>query len=113
MIYRTYGSTGIKVSAIGFGGMRFHDQKDIETCVSLMHAAYDAGINFFDTAIGYGKSEELFGAALKQMLKTRDQRPFYISTKTNAGDEKQSGRTWRHRFAGWGFKPSIFIMYGV
>ena len=31
MIYRTYGSTGIKVSAVGFGGMRF-DEKNLDSC---------------------------------------------------------------------------------
>ena len=30
MIYHSYGSTGIQLSAIGFGGMRFLDQKDVE-----------------------------------------------------------------------------------
>ena len=30
MIYKKYGSTGIDVSVIGFGGMRFEDPNDIE-----------------------------------------------------------------------------------
>ena len=59
MLYNTYGSTGVKVSAIGFGGMRFPDQDDTDACASLVKAAYDAGVNYFDTASGYGKSEEL------------------------------------------------------
>ena len=70
MIYREYGSAGIEVSAIGFGGMRFVNQNNIEECASLVKAAYEAGINYFDTAPGYGKSEELFGAAFKEMKKT-------------------------------------------
>lgn len=86
MIYRKYGSTDIEVSAIGFGGMRFADQRDTDACASLVETAYDKGINYFDTATAYGKSEELFGIAFKQMLKTRDQKPFYVSTKTFKSD---------------------------
>ncbi len=85
MIYNEYGKTGIKVSAIGMGGMRFENQDDPEACASLMKAVYDAGINYFDTAIGYGKSEELFGLAIKEMQKTRKEKPFYIATKTGGG----------------------------
>jgi len=86
VIYREYGKTGIKVSAIGFGGMRFEDQQDTQACASLVKAAYDADINYFDTAPGYGKSEELFGAAFKEMKKTRAKKPFYVSTKTFAAE---------------------------
>ncbi|MBN1348973.1 aldo/keto reductase [candidate division KSB1 bacterium] len=82
MIYRSFGSTGKKVSAIGFGGMRFADQNDAEACAALITAAYQKGINYFDTAPGYGKSEELFGAAFKEMKKQRKQKPFYVATKT-------------------------------
>jgi predicted aldo/keto reductase-like oxidoreductase len=85
MIYKTHKSTGIELSALGFGGMRFGNPDDPETCAALVKAAYDAGINYFDTAIGYGKSEELFGVALKEMLKTRKEKPFYVSSKTFAG----------------------------
>ncbi len=86
MLYKAYGKTGIDVSVIGFGGMRFPDQSDTDGCASLVKYAYDRGITYFDTAPGYGKSEELFGHAFKQMLKTRAERPFYVATKTFAGD---------------------------
>jgi predicted aldo/keto reductase-like oxidoreductase len=84
MLYKTYGSTGIELSAIGFGGMRFAHPEDIETNASLVKAAYDAGINYFDTAPGYceDKSEQIIGTAVRQMLKTRSERPFYVSTKS-------------------------------
>ncbi len=82
MLYRKYGQTGIEVSAIGFGGMRFENQDDPEACASLVQAAYEAGITYFDTAPGYGKSEDLFGLAFKEMKKTRSQKPFYVATKT-------------------------------
>lgn len=89
MIYHTYGSTGIELSAIGFGGMRFTNQDDVDACASLLKTAYDAGINYFDTAPGYEKSEDLFGVALKEMNKTRDQKPFYVSTKSSKADPKE------------------------
>lgn len=84
MIYSEYGSTGYKVSAIGCGGMRFTDPQDIEANAELVKSAYDSGINYFDSAPGYcaDKSEEIFGTAIREMLKTRQERPFYISTKT-------------------------------
>jgi predicted aldo/keto reductase-like oxidoreductase len=84
MIYHTYGSTDAKVSAIGFGGMRFENRHDIDSCASLVKAAFDAGINYFDTAPSYtcGKSEEIFGIAFAEMKKIKGQRPFYVSTKS-------------------------------
>ncbi len=84
MIYNQYGSTGIDVSAIGFGGMRFNNPQDIDANAELVKAAYDADINYFDTAPLYcdDKSEPICGAALKEMLKTRNKKPFYVSTKS-------------------------------
>jgi predicted aldo/keto reductase-like oxidoreductase len=86
VIHKLYGATGIKVSAIGFGGMRFEDQDNTDQCAALVRYAYDQGINYFDTAPGYGKSEELLGVAFRTMLKERAQRPFYVSSKTFGGD---------------------------
>ena len=42
------------------------DQDDADS-ISAVHASLDAGINFFDTAEGYGagKSEDVLGEALK------------------------------------------------
>jgi len=83
LIYREYGKTGVKLSVIGFGGMRFENSEDIETNASLVQSAYKAGINYFDTAPLYGNSEDIFGAAFKEMKKHRAEKPFYVSTKTN------------------------------
>jgi uncharacterized protein len=82
MIYKEYGRTGVELSTIGFGGMRFDDQDDVDKCASLIYSIYYAGVNYFDTAPGYGKSEDLFGVAFKEMNKTRVEKPFYVSTKT-------------------------------
>lgn len=84
MIYRDYGSTGVQCSALGFGGMRFPKEFTPDDCAALVKAAYDAGITYFDTSVGYGRSEEVMGLAFKEMLKTRAQRPFTVATKTFA-----------------------------
>lgn len=96
MIYNKYGSTGISVSAIGFGGMRFDEKSNFDSCAALIKSAYDAGISYFDTAPGYPNSEEIFGIALKEMQKTRIQNPFYIATKsmkTNPADVRRDFET--------------------
>jgi hypothetical protein len=88
MIYRMYGSTGVEVSAIGFGGMRF-EEEDPDFRAELVKVAYDVGINYFDTAPGYGESEKIFGAAFKQMKKSYSQKPFYVSTKSMKGEPRE------------------------
>jgi voltage-dependent potassium channel beta subunit len=70
MEYRHLGRTGIKVSELSLGSwITFKNQVDVKAAVEIMSAAYDAGVNFFDNAEAYasGKSEEVMGAALKQM----------------------------------------------
>ena len=70
MEYRHLGKTGIRVSELSFGSwVTFHNQADVNAAVEMMSAAYDAGVNFFDNAEVYasGKSEEVMGAALKQL----------------------------------------------
>lgn len=86
MIYRKFGKTFCNISAIGFGGMRFED--DPEKSAKLIKRAYELGINYFDTAPKYGKSEDFFGIALQDMFKTKTQKPFYISTKTFGMDSE-------------------------
>ncbi len=89
MIYRNYGTTGISLSVIGFGGMRFENQDDLDSSAELVVQAYEKGINYFDTAPLYGKSEDIFGIALKEMKKNRKKKPFFISTKTSQEDPKE------------------------
>jgi len=87
LIYKNYGSTGKKLSVIGFGGMRFQDIDNREVCVEMLLEAAKLGINYFDTAAGYsdGKSEEVFGEAFK-VFRERSL-PFYVATKTFAATE--------------------------
>ena len=67
---RKLGKSNLEVSAIGLGcmGMSFSygPPKDKQEMTSLIHAAVDRGITFFDTAEVYGPflNEELVGEAL-------------------------------------------------
>jgi aryl-alcohol dehydrogenase-like predicted oxidoreductase len=70
MKQRDFGSTGVKVSEIGFGGWSIGERQwgspPVEESKAAMHAALEAGVTFFDTAQEYGggKSEEVFGEVL-------------------------------------------------
>ena len=67
---RKLGNSGLEVSALGLGcmGMSFSygPPKDTQEMTSLLRAAVERGITFFDTAEVYGPflNEELVGAAL-------------------------------------------------
>jgi len=82
MKYRHVGKAGIQVSELSLGSwITFHNQVGIEDTVSMMAAAYDAGVNFFDNAEAYarGKSEEIMGAAFKKLGWRRGS--YLVSTK--------------------------------
>ncbi len=55
MEYVRFGSTGIRVSPVCLGTMTFGKEADETTSFALMGRAFDAGINFFDTANIYNK----------------------------------------------------------
>ena len=66
MLYRTLGSSGLKVSAICLGTMMFGGPTSEADSIRIMHKAFDGGINFLDTANSYstGGSEVVVGKAL-------------------------------------------------
>ncbi len=72
---RKLGKSGLEVSAIGLGcmGMSFGygPPKDKQEMISLIRAAVERGVTFFDTAEIYGPftNEELVGEALAPMRK--------------------------------------------
>ena len=86
MQYVRYGTAGIKVSRLGFGCMTYGDPAwrewvlDEDASRPFFRAAWEAGINFFDTADMYsnGRSEEVVGRALKELAQ-RDE--VVIATK--------------------------------
>jgi aryl-alcohol dehydrogenase (NADP+) len=90
MQYVRLGRTGLEVSRLCLGCMSFGDPKagshewtlDEATSRPILTAAWDRGINFFDTANVYsaGTSEEIVGKVLKD-LAPRDQ--LVIATKVH------------------------------
>ena len=72
MKYRTLGRIGIEVSEVAFGGveigMPYANQKmpSESEAIRLLHEAVDQGVNFFDTARSYGRSELIMGKAFGQ-----------------------------------------------
>ncbi len=70
MNYRRMGRTGLKISEIALGAwVTFGDQIDEETASSLVHLAYEQGVNYFDNADVYakGQAEEVMGKAIKDL----------------------------------------------
>ncbi len=66
MEYRRMGRSGLKVSSICLGTMTFGHGTDEAEAKRIVDLAFDAGVNFFDTANSYGggESEILLGKAL-------------------------------------------------
>ena len=70
MKFRKLGRTGLNVSEIGFGawaiGGSWGPQSESDS-VGALNRALDLGVNFIDTAAGYGngKSEQIIASVLK------------------------------------------------
>ncbi len=66
MEYKSLGSSGLQVSAVGLGCNNFGMRIDKEKSAEVVGRALELGINFFDTADIYGgtQSEQFLGAAL-------------------------------------------------
>jgi aryl-alcohol dehydrogenase-like predicted oxidoreductase len=92
---RTLGSSGLEVSALGLGCMGMSTSygrvPDKQEMISLLRAAHDRGITFFDTAEVYGPftNEELVGEALSPV---RSQ--VVIATKFGFQLDPSGQRTW-------------------
>lgn len=76
MQYRTLGKTGLKVSAVGFGGIPIQ-RIDAADAGALLRYAAKQGINYIDTARGYTVSEQYIGEGIEGM---RDS--FVLATKS-------------------------------
>ncbi|GAB6093086.1 aldo/keto reductase [Furfurilactobacillus curtus] len=82
MKYRTLGKTGFKISDVSLGtwqlGGKWGAPFDEQDAQATLAAAYDAGVNFFDTADIYqeGLSEKAIGTFLKGKTDK-----VYVSTK--------------------------------
>lgn len=112
MQYSRLGKAGVRVSRLCFGAMTFgfkfrnigavgQDDANI-----MVKKAFDAGINFFDTAdvYSFGQSEEILGNSLKLLGLPRDK--FVIATKVRSplseeamggtGDFNNAGLSRKH-----------------
>ena len=79
MKYKIFGETGLEISALGFGCMRFpvvggnKTVIDEDLAIRMVRKAIDEGVNYFDTAYPYhaesfsvaGSSEPFLARALK------------------------------------------------
>jgi aryl-alcohol dehydrogenase-like predicted oxidoreductase len=84
--YRYIGQSGLRVSPVCLGTMTFGSMCDKKTSFAIMDKAYDAGINFFDTAEVYpvppraetvGITEEIVG----EWLQGKNRDSLIIATK--------------------------------
>ncbi|WP_156724991.1 aldo/keto reductase [Streptomyces apocyni] len=97
MKYTQLGRTGLKVSRLVLGTMNFGPQTDEADSHSIMDAALDAGINFFDTANVYGwgdnkgRTEEIIGSWFARGGERRDK--VVLATKMY-GNMGSDGAAW-------------------
>jgi len=92
---RLLGTTGLRVSPLGLGTVKFGRNQGVkypqsfelpsdEEALALLDMAWDLGINLLDTAPAYGQSEERLGRLLRQR-----RRDWVIVTKV--GEEFRDG----------------------
>ncbi len=93
MEYRLLGTSGLKISRIGFGAMSLELNNPLNE--TLLNKALDEGINFFDTADMYqqGLNETLLGSVFREKRKK-----IILATKV--------GNQWRADGSGWDWNPS-------
>jgi hypothetical protein len=118
MEYRRFGKTGVRLSVITLGGMRYtggwSDPRDqphpeiIEHCTRTLERALAEGINHVETAHGYGKSEYAYGAAFSELGLRRD--AFYLMTKGAADTADEMKRMVEEQLRG--LRTDYFDFYG-
>jgi methylglyoxal reductase len=103
--YRQLGKSGLHASVVGLGtmswpGCNYGDSGyeptsvDFSAVRDMVKAAFDAGINVFDTAEGYGRglAEEMLGRALED-LGCREKAIIITKVGPLFGSEQVDGRT--------------------
>ena len=91
MIYRTLGSTGERVSAIGVGGWHLGLKTvDEKLAIRIVRSAIDGGINFLDNSWDYneGESEKRMGKALRDGYRERA----FVMTKIDGRSKKEAAK---------------------
>ncbi len=90
MIYRTLGSTGEKVSAIGLGGYHIGVPKEESEGIRIIRSAVDRGMTFLDNCWDYhdGKSEVWMGNALRDGYRNK----IFLMTKFDGRTKESTAR---------------------
>ena len=106
MKYITLGNSDLKVSRLCLGCMSFGEADqgqyqwtmDYEASAEIIHAAYEKGINFFDTSNNYsnGTSEVFLGKAIKDY----DRKDIVIATKCYFNEGHLSAEAIHREVAG-------------
>jgi len=98
---RRLGRSGLKISELSFGSwVTYGNQVDTRAARELMAAAFDAGVNFFDSAEIYAKgdSEVIMGRVLKELgwprIKYVVSTKFYWGMRTCANDNNTLNRKY-------------------
>ncbi|MCL2503512.1 MAG: aldo/keto reductase [Coriobacteriia bacterium] len=78
-----FGKTGLMVSRVAFGGIPIQ-RISVPDAVGVVRKAIDLGVNFIDTANGYGDSEEKIGLAIKDTPRA----DLVLASKSMARDKK-------------------------
>jgi len=95
MEFRNLGRTGLKVSELCMGSMQFGWTADEALSHQILDAAYDAGINFIDTADVYsrwidgnpgGVAESIIGSWLKKSAIPRESVVIATKVRARTGD---------------------------
>ncbi|WP_088831808.1 aldo/keto reductase [Paenibacillus tyrfis] len=84
MRYTTFGSTGYRVSSLGFGAMNLPGVP-LEQARAALNYALDEGINYIDTAAAYRNSEEIIGECISHRRSE-----YFLATKTGKRDYKSA-----------------------
>src|SRR5579862_507686 len=126
---RSFGTSGVKISALGLGGHHLGDAQDEKTAIQIIREAVDGGVTFFDNCWEYnrGKSENWMGKGLKALQGIRDQ--VFLMTKvcTHGRDQDLALRMldqslrrlgtdhldlWQVHGVGFDNDPELFIRPG-
>jgi aryl-alcohol dehydrogenase-like predicted oxidoreductase len=95
---RTLGRTGLQVTQLGYGAMELRGAPrgpvvDDDQAEKVLRAVLDGGINYIDTSIDYGVSEERIGATLASR-----RAEFYLASKCGCAVNPPPGQRPDHVF---------------
>src|SRR5438874_5441690 len=83
---RALGRTGLEVTTLGYGAMELRSGVSDPDAARILNAVLDSGINFIDTSIDYGQSEELIG---RHIASRRDE--YFLASKCGCVAGGQGG----------------------